>query len=363
MQAVGNKRFVAFAFAVFLSLGCAAATAAPLYRLVELPFMGPPDDPFNDTSAVAINRVGDTAVDFYGPYGSSGLHCTRTLCTAVPPLYIPHWPYVSAGGINDAGLMLATSADTAYNTHALTYDGSTSTRIYGFPDDYCGGCDNDSYGYGLNNLGQAVGSAFGKDGRERGFIWQAGVGMQELGTLGGSVSVARAINDHGDVVGYASTASGATHGFFYRRGRMLDVGTLGGSWAQAMGINDARQVVGCSTLEGDQESRAFVYARGTMTALPTLGGGSACAYGINMSGVIVGAASTAAEETHGFVYDGAHTVDLNNQLSAEDQAKWLIIGANAVNHRGMIAATGQNRANGVVRALLLRPRPAAAVQN
>jgi probable HAF family extracellular repeat protein len=359
MQAVGNKRFVAYAFLVSLTMAWGAATAAPQYRLVELPFNGPPDDPFNDTAAMAINRIGDTAVDFYGQYGSSGLHCTRTTCNAVPPLYIPHWPAVSTGGINDAGLMLATSADLAYQTHALIYDGTTSTRIYGFPDDFCGGCNNDSYGHGLNNVGQAVGSAFGNDGRERGFIWQAGVGMQELGTLGGSVSVALAINDHGDVAGYSDIASGATHAFFYRRGRMIDIGTLGGNWAQAMGISDSRHVVGCSTLEGDEQTRAFVYRRGTMTALPSLGGRSACAYGINMDGTIVGAASNAAEETHGFVFDGTQTVDLNDQLSASDRAKWLIIGANAVNHRGMIAATGQNRLNGTVRALLLRPRPAA----
>ena len=64
MQAVGNKRFVARAFLVSLSMVWGAAMAAPQYRLVELPFSGPPDDPYNDTSAVAINRIGDTAVDF-----------------------------------------------------------------------------------------------------------------------------------------------------------------------------------------------------------------------------------------------------------------------------------------------------------
>jgi probable HAF family extracellular repeat protein len=360
MQANGQIRSIAVGFFVFLSMFCAAAMAAPKYRLIELPFNGPPDDPFNDTSAVAINRMGDTAVDFYGLYGSSGLHCNRSECAAVPPLYIPHWPVVSTGGINDAGLMLATSADSANTTHAYVYDGVTSTRIYGFPDDICGGCFNDSYGHGLNNNGQAVGRAYGIDGRERGFIWQAGT-MQELGTLGGSRSVATAINDHGDVAGYATTASETTHAFFFRRGRMIDMGTLGGDWSQALGINNARQIVGCSTT-ADGVSRAFVYHRGAMTALPSLGGATACASGINMDGTIVGTATTAAEETHGFVFDGTATVDLNDQLSAPATAKWVIIAATAINHRGQIAATGQNKLNGTIRALLLWPRPVPTQQ-
>lgn len=354
MQANGQARSIAVGFFVFLgTMVCAAAMAAPNYKVLELPFSGPPDDPYNDTAAVGINRAGDTAVDFYGPYGSNSLHCTRDKCVTVPPLYIPHWPAVWSGGINDAGLMLATSADQADATHALVYDGTTSTRIYGFPDDICGGCFNDSYGRGLNNLGQAVGSAFGKDGRERGFIWQAG-SMQELGTLGGSTSVATAINIHGDVVGYASTASEATHAFLFRRGRMIDLGTLGGSWAQALGLNDQRKIVGCSTM-ADGQTRAFVYASGAMTALPSLGGTSACALGINAGGTIVGTASTAGGEDHGFVSDGTATFDLNDLVSASTRAKWLIIAASAINHRGMIAATGQNKLNGTVRALRLWP--------
>lgn len=359
MQANGQARSIAVGFFVFLStVLCATAMAAPTYKVLELPFWGPPDDPYNDTAAVAINRAGDTAVDFYGPYGTSSLHCQRTTCVSVPPLYIPHWPAVWSSGINDAGLMLATSADYANATHAYVYDGTTSTRIYGFPDDLCGGCDNDSYGRDLNNAGQAVGSAFGRDGRERGFIWQAG-NLQELPTLGGSTSVATAINNHGDVVGTASIASEATHAFLFRRGRMTDLGTLGGAEAQAMGINDLRQIVGCSTL-ADGQSRAFVYASGAMSALPSLGGASACAMGINAGGTIVGTAATASGEDHGFVYDGTATVDLNDLVSASTKAKWLIIAASAINQRGMIAATGQNKLNGTVRALRLWPLKDAA---
>ncbi|MEK8033937.1 hypothetical protein AACH06_24190 [Ideonella sp. DXS29W] len=360
MQVYRFIRSVAVGFFVLLGWCATGAIAAPSYRLIELPFIGPPDDPFNDTSATAINRVGDTAVNFYGAFGSSALHCNRLSCVTVPPLYVPHWPAVSAGGINDAGLVLATSADLSLSTHALVFDGTTNTRIYGLPDDLCGGCFNDSYGRGINNRGQVVGSAMGSDGRERAFIWQAG-NLQELGTLGGSRSTGTAINDHGDVVGYASTASGATHAFVYRRGRMTDLGTLGADWAEAYGINGARQVVGCSGLP-DGQTRPFTYSNGQMSALPSLGGPTGCATGINQGGFIVGTATTPAQEEHGFVHDGARTWDLNDRISASARAKWLIIGASAINHRGMIAATGMNRQNGVVRALLLWPRPESTTQ-
>jgi probable HAF family extracellular repeat protein len=115
--------------------------------------------------------------------------------------------------------------------------------------------------------------------------------MTDLGTLGGSGSVALGINPAGQVVSDFTTAAGESHAFLWERGVMTDLGTLGGNFALANGINPASQVVGWSLLGGGGEpiTHAFLWAKGVMTDLGALGGGgNSYAYGINPAGQVVG---------------------------------------------------------------------------
>ena len=69
-----------------------------------------------------------------------------------------------------------------------------------------------------------------------------------LGNLGGSRTIARALNDSGQVVGESYTAGGELRAFITGPNGvgMRDLGTLGGNnYSRAYGINDAGQVVGC----------------------------------------------------------------------------------------------------------------------
>lgn len=69
--------------------------------------------------------------------------------------------------------------------------------------------------------------------------------MRDLGTLGGSESVAFAINSAGQIVGYSTTESGNAHAFMWDRGVMTDLGVLpGGSGSAAYGISERGDVVG-----------------------------------------------------------------------------------------------------------------------
>jgi probable HAF family extracellular repeat protein len=71
------------------------------------------------------------------------------------------------------------------------------------------------------------------DAATHAFLWSGGT-MTDLRTLGGSRSVVFGINDTGQVVGYAYTASGAQHPFLYSGGQMLDLNTLipsGSGWS------------------------------------------------------------------------------------------------------------------------------------
>ena len=118
----------------------------------------------------------------------------------------------------------------------------------------------------------------------------------DLGTLGGSSLTATALNNLGQVVGFSTTASGATHAFMTGANGfgLTDLGTLGGTSSYAADINDAGQVVGRAE-RADGVVRAFSTGPGGtgMTDLGVLSGGTtSAATGINNSGQIVGYSTT-----------------------------------------------------------------------
>lgn len=72
----------------------------------------------------------------------------------------------------------------------------------------------------------------------------------QLGSLGGD-TYANDINDAGQVVGYSYTTTGLQHAFITGHNGLgiTDLGTLGGAQSAALGINASGQVVGVSELE------------------------------------------------------------------------------------------------------------------
>ena len=95
-----------------------------------------------------------------------------------------------------------------------------------------------SVAYGINAAGQVVGGAYtapqAVEGAElfgglfHAFLWQNGA-MADLGTLGGASSSATAINAAGQVVGESTTASRVHHAFLWQKWAVTDVGSLGSS--------------------------------------------------------------------------------------------------------------------------------------
>ena len=78
----------------------------------------------------------------------------------------------------------------------------------------------------------------------------------------------------GFVVGEASTSGDyESHAFLYDGQNMQDLGTLGGSHSIATAMNDAGQIVGISWIEFDMDTEAFLYDNGQMLGLGHLGGG------------------------------------------------------------------------------------------
>ncbi|HEX5355761.1 MAG TPA: hypothetical protein VFW93_06070 [Aquabacterium sp.] len=115
------------------------------------------------------------------------------------------------------------------------------------------------------------------------------------------VSTATALNEAGQVVGFFSTASGATHAFATgaNGSGFVDLGTLGGTNSRAWDINNAGQIVGAADTAGGT-SNAFITTANaaTLTNLGTFGGTNSYANGINNNGqVLVGYTAAGASRT------------------------------------------------------------------
>jgi probable HAF family extracellular repeat protein len=94
----------------------------------------------------------------------------------------------------------------------------------------------------LNDAGDAVGLTYAP---WHAALWRDGTTV-DLGTLGGSLSQAVAINEHGQVVGVSQTADGETHAFLWQDGQLVDLGAAAGAEtaSTAVDINDRGQILG-----------------------------------------------------------------------------------------------------------------------
>ncbi len=135
--------------------------------------------------------------------------------------------------------------------------------------------------------------------------------VTDLGTLGGTFSIAFGINDKGQIDGLSTTPGDeVTHGFFLENGVMTDMGTLGGPNSQALfGPGEAPQATGLAEngipdpngedfcgLGTNLICLNFVWQNGVMTPLPTLGGNNAQGSDINGQGQIAGMAENSVAD-------------------------------------------------------------------
>jgi probable HAF family extracellular repeat protein len=131
-----------------------------------------------------------------------------------------------------------------------------------------GGPNPTSEAFAINDAEQVVGISCSYSPPRatcRGFIYTHH--MQDLGTLGGSQTFARAINSAGDVVGWSDTSGGQQHAFVRISKTMYDLNSLveglpkGVTLNDAVSINDRGQVLIPSVSTRTRGAVAYVLTR------------------------------------------------------------------------------------------------------
>jgi len=210
--------------------------------------------------------------------------------------------------ISNCGKITGWASAASGQSHAFWYDGKALRDLGSF-----GG---DSFGLGINAVGQIVGYSYGPGNAwYHAFLYDTRTGgpLQDLGSPSGN-SVAVDINDAGQVAGWFRNGAGPVGAFVYEAGVMHDIGSLGSGTAEAVAINRAGLVAGNSSL-ADGRGRGFVYDGTTMTSIGALPGGNfSLADAINANGLVVGSAVTATEE-HAIAWTKKEgIVDLNDRV-------------------------------------------------
>lgn len=187
------------------------------------------------------------------------------------------------GGLNDKGMVVGVS-ETA-EIDSLGQDFSCSFFFPGDQDNVCRGFvwesgemtampalgGSNSFGAAINDLGQVVGWAetdvhdptcnpAAQELQFKGVLWEPKTGeIHALPPLpGDSVSTGNAINNQGQIVGISGIcdvavgAASATHAVLWENGEPTEIGDLGGvGWHTPLDINERGEVVGFSNPPGD----------------------------------------------------------------------------------------------------------------
>lgn len=206
----------------------------------------------------------------------------------------------------------------------------------------------DTWMNGINNAGQAVGSAYDTD---EAIIYDHGV-VTRLGKLdGGADSRAEAINDTGQVAGNAGlNGYKRNHGFVWKDGQMTDLGTLGGKNSWAVAINAKGHVGGLAETPDDEA--AFVHDGTKMRAVPKAKSGAnfIAVNGMNAHDELVGQSNVGGPLLHARNGQTYLLADLLDGSGAEWDA---VLTAEAINDAGQIVGIGSR--NGHRRAYVATP--------
>jgi probable HAF family extracellular repeat protein len=321
----------AFLLAAWLALGLPLSVhATPLYNLTVIGTAGSVPYGINSAGHIVGQQVaGEDRHAFY--FDGTTLSDLGTLGGASS----------IARAINDSGTVVGMAYTASGALRGFTWSGGALTAL---PE---GVFD----ARGINNGGAIVGIGRYPDGlgytSPRAITYANGV-VTNLGLLPGNDgegSYGLGINDAGLAVGEVEVGGAPnrpSQPFLYSGGVMQDLGSFGGIYGAARAINDHGQVVGAAggAYQNDGNlypAKAFLWDDGVLRALGEfVPNGDSVVTDINNAGLIVGQAVT-ADGVRGFLYRGDSMVTLDSLI--DSASGWTITAANGINDLQQIAAT------------------------
>jgi len=170
-------------------------------------------------------------------------------------------------------------------------------------------------------------------------MWEKGKAVA-LPTVDGDLDgVAFGINDQGQAVGYSGSCVAATHAVVWKNNTAFVLQDLGGTRSNiAFVINNRGQIAGkVRSADGTTYVAALWQPDGTLTNLGILPGDHAAfATGINNRGQVVGNNfDSSFNWSHGFIWQNGAMTDINTLIPADSNL--FVISASNINDRGQIS--------------------------
>ncbi|MFZ6656561.1 DUF3466 family protein [Undibacterium sp. TJN19] len=208
----------------------------------------------------------------------------------------------------------------------------------------------------INDHGVIVGESFtnSASNESRATLWDD-TGVIDLGTLGGKYSEAFAINNTGTVAGWASTGKpdDFMHPVIWKEGKIINLSPT--HLGMAASINDYGIAAGF-IVDEQQSSRATVWINQKEIILTSNAGTYSYTNAINNKNQIVGSELTKDGQQHALLWNGPDSAPVNlDQFLDQSQIDdgWQLSGASGINDKGWIIGTASNAKTHEVHAFVL----------
>jgi probable HAF family extracellular repeat protein len=291
---------------------------------------------------------------------------------------LPEGGYQSfTGAVNSRGEVVGNANNTIPDAYSLFSGYPTQTRAFYWENGVMQdlgtlGTGTDAEATQINERGQVVGvsyinsipSAFcsnvGFPLTTGSFIWDKKHGMQDLGGLGGTCTVAYDLSNRGQVVGQSNRSDDQSqHPFVWEPATgITELPTSASLYGAALAVNDAGDIIGLGDAPDGQASATLWRKTGRKWQTTYLGrlhsGDCAIGTSINASGQVIGySGPNGCSTTLPFLWeDGGPMVDLNTLVPPNSGLQ--LFEAGQINDRGEITVSASDT-NGNNHAVLLIP--------